>query len=82
MDTNVPLRGLSTISFHAADLAAAQKWCTEFLGIERHTSITPATSSFVWAITSKNWVLSTANMPQLEQPTNPPELSFTGTLTI
>ncbi|MEV5879600.1 VOC family protein, partial [Streptomyces sp. NPDC052101] len=28
------LRGLATVSFWAADLAAAQSWYTELLGVE------------------------------------------------
>jgi predicted enzyme related to lactoylglutathione lyase len=31
--THVPLRGVATISFFAADHAAAKQWYTEFLGI-------------------------------------------------
>jgi len=34
MSVKTTLRGLSTISFWAADLAAAKQWCTELLGIE------------------------------------------------
>lgn len=34
MNNSNTLRGLSTISFWAADLAAAKKWYTELLGIE------------------------------------------------
>ncbi|USG68156.1 VOC family protein [Brevibacillus ruminantium] len=34
MNNTNTLRGLSTVSFWAADLAAAKKWYTELLGIE------------------------------------------------
>ena len=34
MATTSPLRGLSTVSFFAADHVAARKWYTEFLGVE------------------------------------------------
>jgi len=34
MSVTNPLKGLSTISFWAADLAAAKKWYTELLGVE------------------------------------------------
>ena len=34
MATTSPLRGLSTVSFFAADHAAARKWYSEFLGVE------------------------------------------------
>lgn len=34
MTTQSPLRGVSTITFYAADHEAAQKWYTEFLGME------------------------------------------------
>ncbi len=33
------LRGISTLSFYAADHAAAKKWYTEFLGIEPYFSV-------------------------------------------
>ena len=34
MATTSPLRGLSTVSFFAADHAAARKWYSQFLGVE------------------------------------------------
>jgi predicted enzyme related to lactoylglutathione lyase len=34
MATTPPLRGVSTVSFFAADHAAARSWYTEFLGLE------------------------------------------------
>jgi predicted enzyme related to lactoylglutathione lyase len=34
MTTTSPLRGVATINFYAADHEAAQKWYTEFLGVE------------------------------------------------
>lgn len=33
------LRGLATVSFYAADLAAAKKWYTELLGIEPYYEV-------------------------------------------
>lgn len=33
------LRGLTTVSFYAADLAAARKWYTELLGIEPYFEV-------------------------------------------
>lgn len=32
--STAPLRGLSTVNFYADDVAAAQRWYTEFLGVE------------------------------------------------
>lgn len=32
--TAAPLRGLSTVNLYADDVAAAQRWYTEFLGVE------------------------------------------------
>ncbi|MCM3657411.1 VOC family protein [Agromyces mediolanus] len=32
--TTAPLRGLSTVNVYADDVAAAQRWYTEFLGVE------------------------------------------------
>lgn len=32
--TTAPLRGLSTVNLYADDVAAAQRWYTEFLGVE------------------------------------------------
>lgn len=37
-DTQI-LRGLATVSFYAADLAAAKKWYTELLGIEPYFQV-------------------------------------------
>jgi len=34
MATTSPLRGVSTVSFFAADHVAARRWYTEFLGVE------------------------------------------------
>ena len=36
MATSSPLRGVSTVTFFAADHAAARKWYTEFLGTETY----------------------------------------------
>ena len=38
MESGQILRGLSTISFYAADLNAARKWYTKFLGVEPYFS--------------------------------------------
>lgn len=39
METSHVLRGLSTISFYAADHEAARKWYCEFLGIEPYFAV-------------------------------------------
>jgi len=40
------LRGLSTVSFYAADLVAARQWYTEFLGIEPYFTEKPGYVEF------------------------------------
>ena len=40
------LRGLSTVSFYAADLTAARQWYTEFLGIEPYFTEKPGYVEF------------------------------------
>ncbi len=39
MEKSHTLRGLATISFYAADLEAAKKWYSEFLGIEPYFNV-------------------------------------------
>ncbi|GHO55607.1 hypothetical protein KSB_40820 [Ktedonobacter robiniae] len=39
MSDTQTLRGLSTVSFYAADLAAAKKWYTELLGIDPYFQV-------------------------------------------
>lgn len=34
MNENMPLKGIATINFSASDLGKAEKWYSEFLGIE------------------------------------------------
>lgn len=45
MTTSTPLRGLSTISFYAADHAAATQWYSNFLGLEPYFNV-PGYSEF------------------------------------
>lgn len=45
MEKSNVLRGLSTISFYAADLEAATKWYAEFLGVEPYFNV-PGYSEF------------------------------------
>ena len=39
MSNTQPLRGLTTVSFYAADLEAAKKWYVELLGIEPYFQV-------------------------------------------
>ena len=39
MNTQQVLRGLATVNFYAADLEAAKKWYSEFLGIEPYFNV-------------------------------------------
>lgn len=39
MSNSASLRGLATVNFYAADLEAAKKWYSEFLGIEPYFNV-------------------------------------------
>ncbi len=62
------LRGLTTVTFFADDLAAARDWYTDLLGLEpyfeRRSTDGPPTSSSASATTRPSWASSTAASPR------------------
>ena len=55
------LRGLTTVNFWAADMAAAKKWYTELLGFGPY---------FERPRTAKSWIIGRGNSPFVESPGN------------